>query len=101
MEVEYTSPLSLEYCAERIGYNAAYVGRVSRQQMGVSFKEYLYLFRIRKAQDLLVNTNLQIGEISQRLCYNNAQNFIRVFKRVVGVTPGVYRSNALGHAESA
>lgn len=89
---EYQTPLTLEYCADRIGYHPSYVSRMFKQQTGTSFKEYLYLYRIQKSKEMLTQTDLQISEISSLLCYNNAQNFIRVFKKVVGVTPGVYRT---------
>ncbi len=94
IEKEYQTPLTLEYCAEKIGYNLSYASRIFKQQTGTSFKEYLYLYRIQKSQEMLVRTDMQISEISNLLCYNNAQNFIRVFKKVVGITPGAYRTKA-------
>lgn len=91
---EYNTPLTLEYCASKIGYHPSYVSRIFRQQMGYSFKEYLYLYRIEQAKRLLAEGNMKIQEISNHLCYNNPQNFIRVFKKVEGVTPGEYRMAA-------
>ncbi len=91
---EYNTPLTLEYCASKIGYHPSYVSRIFRQQMGYSFKEYLYLYRIEQAKRLLAQSNMKIQEISNYLCYNNPQNFIRVFKKVEGVTPGEYRMAA-------
>jgi len=88
---EYDTPLTLEYCASKIGYHSSYVSRVFRQQMGYSFKEYLYLYRIDKSKQLLSFTDMKIQDISNKLCYNNAQNFIRMFKKVEGITPGEYR----------
>ena len=91
---EYDTPLTLEYCASKIGYHPSYVSRIFRQQMGYSFKEYLYLYRIEQAKRLLAQSSMKIQEISSHLCYNNPQNFIRVFKKVEGVTPGEYRTAA-------
>lgn len=88
---EYDTPLTLEYCAAKVGYHPSHVSRIFSQQMGCSFKEYLYLYRIEQAKRMLVQTEMKIQDISNRLCYNNPQNFIRVFKKVEGVTPGEYR----------
>lgn len=88
---EYDTPLTLEYCASRVGYHPSHVSRIFRQQMGCSFKEYLYLYRIEEAKRMLVQSDAKIQDISNRLCYNNPQNFIRVFKKVEGMTPGEYR----------
>ncbi len=98
IEKECQSPLTLEYCADRIGYNPSHVSRMFKQQMGVSFKEYLYLFRIEESKRMLKTTELTVTEISNLLCYNNAQNFIRVFKKVEGITPGAYRASFGGSA---
>jgi YesN/AraC family two-component response regulator len=88
---EYDTPLTLEYCASKIGYHSSYVSRMFRQQIGYSFKEYLYLYRIDKSKQLLSFSDMKIQDISNKLCYNNAQNFIRMFKKVEGITPGEYR----------
>ena len=92
VQEEYDSPLTLEYCSSKVGYHPSYVSRVFRQQMGYSFKEYLCLYRIGRSKQMLSGTDLKIQEISNRLCYNNPQNFIRVFKKVEGMTPGEYRA---------
>lgn len=97
---QYAAPLSLEYCADQLGYHPSTVSRAFREQVGYSFKEYLYLYRIERAQELLVTTDLKIQEISAHLCYSNTQNFTRIFKRVVGMTPGAYRIEAQQHGRS-
>lgn len=43
------------------------------------------------AKKWLVETNLTIKEIAEKLCYNNPQNFIRFFKKRESITPGTYR----------
>ncbi|MDI9483208.1 MAG: helix-turn-helix domain-containing protein, partial [Bacillota bacterium] len=39
----------------------------------------------------LLETNMKISEIADRLKYKNSENFIRFFKKITGVTPGKYR----------
>jgi two-component system response regulator YesN len=46
---------------------------------------------MEKAKELLSGTSLKVAEIADQLRYNNAQNFIRMFKRFTGLTPGEYR----------
>jgi len=48
-------------------------------------------FRLQKAKSLLQETNIPIKEIAEKLQYRNSQNFIRFFKKKVGMTPGDYR----------
>lgn len=40
---------------------------------------------------MLVETDLSVAEIAERLSYSNAQNFIRLFKKHMDITPGQYR----------
>jgi AraC-like DNA-binding protein len=39
----------------------------------------------------LAETDMSVKEISERLHYNNSQNFIRSFRKTEGITPGEYR----------
>ena len=48
--------------------------------------------RIREAKKLLLNTNLQVQEISSRLGYENINHFVHLFKMETGMTPGAFRS---------
>ncbi|MFD0868884.1 AraC family transcriptional regulator [Paenibacillus residui] len=35
----------------------------------------------------------EVVEIAEKLRYNNSQNFIRVFERINGTTPGEFRTS--------
>ncbi|MCD8379994.1 MAG: helix-turn-helix transcriptional regulator [Lachnospiraceae bacterium] len=48
-------------------------------------------YKLDEAKRLLSQTNLTVAEIAARLGYNNAQNFIRFFSKMTGVTPGKFR----------
>ncbi len=43
------------------------------------------------AKRMLVETDISVAEIAERLSYSNAQNFIRLFKKHMDITPGQYR----------
>ena len=70
-------------------------GRTLRRYLqteGISFLELRERFLFTQAIDLLAHTNNSIVEISQRLQYANPSNFLRVFKKWTGMTPGAYRN---------
>lgn len=87
----YEQELTLESCAAAVNYNPNYVSRVFRQEMGMTFSEYLSQYRLSVAKNWLTETDMKIGEIAERLCYSTTTNFIRYFRKVEGVTPGDYR----------
>ncbi|MDQ0897736.1 AraC family transcriptional regulator [Paenibacillus sp. V4I7] len=88
---EFDSELTLEKCSSRINYHPHYVSRVFRQETGINFGDYLTQYRIDVAKKWLKESDLKIIEISERLQYNNSANFIRSFRKMVGMTPGQYR----------
>jgi two-component system response regulator YesN len=49
--------------------------------------------RIGKATELLETTELKVLEISEKVGFDNAKHFNRVFKNMLGVTPMEYRQN--------
>lgn len=91
IEREFDSPITLESCAARISYSPVYVSRVFRKQAGITFIEYLIQVRIGAAKQWLIGSDMKIGEMAERLQYNNAQNFIRSFRKMEGMTPRQYR----------
>lgn len=84
--------LTLDEIGMRLSYSPAYLSQVFRKETGISFTDYVMQQRIQTAKQWLLDTDISVNEIAKRLNYTNAQNFIRSFKRVVGVTPGKYRS---------
>lgn len=53
--------------------------------------KYLNNIRIRKAQELLKSTDLQIQEIADRVGYFDSKYFSRQFKLATGMTPAQFR----------
>ncbi|SFL57321.1 Response regulator containing CheY-like receiver domain and AraC-type DNA-binding domain [Paenibacillus sp. 1_12] len=95
IDQEYDSPLSLESCAARLNYHPEYISRVFRKETGFVFSDYLSRHRLQMAKKFLIETNMTITEISEKMRYNNPQNFIRYFRKLEGITPKQYRELSL------
>ncbi|NMO79866.1 helix-turn-helix transcriptional regulator [Niallia alba] len=91
IQTEYDQEISLDIIADRLHYNPNYLSSVFKKEYGENFVDYLMGFRLQKAKSLLQETNIPIKEIAKKLQYRNSQNFIRFFKKKVGMTPGDYR----------
>ena len=48
-------------------------------------------YRMTKAKELLLGTNLKLYEIADKVGYNDAKYFSRVFKEATGMLPAEYR----------
>lgn len=88
---EFDSDLTLDEIATRLHYNPNYLSSIFRKEMDISFSEYLSSYRHHVAKNWLVETDMSVKEISEKLKYKNPQNFIRSFKKLEGTTPGKYR----------
>lgn len=85
------SNLSLNEVGEYIGISGSYLSELFNEITGEKFSGYLASFRVEKAKQLLKSTNVTIKEIGFLCGFNSIQNFIRVFKKCAGVTPGQFR----------
>ena len=86
--------LKLSDIAELFFYNEVYLGRLFKKEVGESFKDYVNGLRIRRATELL-ETELSITEISERVGYTGVSYFNRVFKARLGLSPTEYRAGRL------
>ncbi|MDO5423062.1 MAG: response regulator [Eubacteriales bacterium] len=83
--------LSLAYLAEQFQVNAAYLGRLFKKEVQCSFNDYLNLYRVEKAKELLRTTVYKGMEICEMVGFVNYNYFYIIFKKVTGKTPTDYR----------
>jgi len=55
-------------------------------------QSYINTKRLKKAQTLLLNTNLAIGEIAFDIGFNNPQCFTHLFTKNTGIAPSDFRN---------
>jgi two-component system response regulator YesN len=91
----YDQEISLDACASILNFHPVYLSRVFKKEMGINFSEYLAEYRMSTAKTWLENTTWKISEIAQKLNYTNTTAFIRMFRKVVGMTPGQYREQQM------
>ncbi|MCM3781671.1 AraC family transcriptional regulator [Neobacillus mesonae] len=95
VRAEYDQELSLESISERLHYSPNYLSSIFKKEYGMTFTEYLMNYRLDIARKWLVDTDMTIKDIAERLQYQNPQNFIRSFRKKEHVTPGAYRKMKL------
>lgn len=82
---------SVSYFAERLHLSPNYFGDLVKKETGKSPQEHLQLKLIAVAKELLYDPNKSISEVAYGLGFKYPQHFSRLFKKLVGVTPGEYR----------
>ena len=88
----YADSISLKKVAEIIGFNPVYLGYLFKKIKKENFSEYLNKVRLKKAEELLTNSTLKIGEIAEKAGYKDARYFSSLFKKRTGMSPNEYRN---------
>ncbi|WP_127580063.1 helix-turn-helix domain-containing protein [Paenibacillus koleovorans] len=91
IDAHYHEPISLDLLADRLRISSGYLSTYFKEKTGNNFIDYLHQVRLNRAMELLDGTDLRIQEIAERVGYANVNSFIRMFKKLHGVTPGDYR----------
>ncbi len=93
MERHYYEDLTLKKIAEVFNYNSAYLGKLFKAVTGEGFISVLDRIRIDHAKRLIMQDNLKIYQISQRVGYRNLDYFYTKFKKYVGKSPREFRTD--------
>lgn len=87
----YYNSLTLEEVSAHVGFNASYFSSLFKKETGQTFSEYLSEIRIGYAKTLLMDLELGIADIAEKVGYNDKTYFSKLFKKNTGLTPKEYR----------
>ena len=93
LEREYQNDVSLTEISERLGIHPNYLSTLFKAETGITFSQYLRSLRVRKASELLRDTNLKIYQVAEQVGYSDTASFYRVFKEELGVSPAQYKKS--------
>lgn len=85
------SVISRWQVAEAAGVNEDYLTRIFHREIGVSPWEYLSLYRVHAAKELLISTALPVRDIAAETGFQDPAYFSRVFRKAAGMSPGDFR----------
>ncbi len=85
--------LSLNEVADVFGLSPNYLSSIFKKYSAYSFTKYINFLKIEEAKKLLTERNLKIYEISEKLGFEDAFYFSKVFKKVAGCSPKEYMQN--------
>jgi len=91
IEEEYFNNPGLEYIAEKVYLSPTYLSYLFKRETGQSFLKYITQYRLNKAMELLLGTNMKIVEICSKVGYSKLSYFCMIFKNNFGMTPSKYR----------
>ncbi len=90
----YQTGITLDEISRKLDMTPEYLGTLFHREVGMTFSSYVKSYRISKARELLVGTNLRLYEIAEQVGYSDTKYFSRIFKEITGQLPTEYRKSA-------
>lgn len=95
MHRHYMEELSVKQLAEYVSMHENYFSVLFKRKTGDNLIAYLHKLRVEEAKRLLRSSQLSIQDIGHRVGFESDNYFIKIFKRITGKTPNVYRQETL------
>lgn len=87
----YQNVISVQEIADYLSINRSYLTTLFKQHLHLSAQEFIKRYRMNQAEDLLVNTDLTINQISFSCGYGNQLSFSKAFRQNHNISPKEYR----------
>jgi two-component system response regulator YesN len=91
IERNFDKKVTLEDVAGQVCLSPKYLSRIFQEIVGQSFNEYRLSIKTTQACKFLKDSDYTVTEISFRLGYQNLESFIRMFEKMMKVSPTQYR----------
>lgn len=91
IENHFAEDISLKKAAESIHISPNYLTKVLKEQIGVGFTECLIKFRVGKAEEMILRTDLSLTEISLACGFGSHSSFSRAFQKYSGYSALEFR----------
>lgn len=87
----FSEPISIKTMERDLYLSESAIRKLLIENVGMTYKDYLDMFRIRYAEALLVVTELPVVDISVAAGFNSVRTFMRVFQTWNNLSPSAYR----------
>ncbi|HYH02557.1 MAG TPA: helix-turn-helix domain-containing protein, partial [Bacillota bacterium] len=83
--------LSLTDVAQVVHVSPVYLSIMFKKEKNINFSDYLTELRMKRAMELLRNSDLKTYEVAERIGYSNPQYFSVCFKKYCGASPSDFK----------
>lgn len=99
ISAHYGQNMPLEQIAGAVELSPNYICSLFKKETGVNLYQYIMEFRINRAKELLLSTNLKSYEIAEKTGFTDESYFSRSFKKVTGQSPVEFRRSVFHKEE--
>jgi AraC family transcriptional activator of pobA len=84
---------TVQFLAERLNISPKYLGDMLRALTGHNTQQHIHIKLIEKAKEVLIISDLTIGEIAFQLGFEHPQSFSKLFKSKTNLSPLEFRAS--------
>ena len=77
--------------AKELNISTRYLSKLFSQYMNISLGNYINVYRINRAIELMDTTTLTFTEISGMIGLKDSQHFSKLFYNIIGTRPSQYK----------
>ncbi|WP_282935912.1 AraC family transcriptional regulator [Paenibacillus sp. RC67] len=92
IDANLTKDMTVTELSELVHHHPNYFIRFFKNHLGMTPMAYIYERRLEKAKQLLMASDMTIGEIAQATGFHDIFHFSKAFKKRIGVAPSEFRS---------
>lgn len=93
LDEHYAEKISLDQIAANMYLSPYYISKIFKSEIGESPIHYLIRVRLEHAKELLeLKEDFGIAEIAEKVGYDDAYHFSKLFKKTYGMSPLKYRN---------
>ncbi|MGI6031647.1 MAG: AraC family transcriptional regulator [Eubacteriales bacterium] len=89
----YSQKITLEDLAKHVYLSKSYLSSIFKEETGCSLSSYINQVRVEKSKLMLLDSTGSLAGIASLCGFEDQSYFTKVFKKIVGVSPKVYRDS--------
>lgn len=91
IQENYMQKILISDIAKHLNISANYLSKVFLDHMNLTILNYVNIYRLNQAIDLMINTDLNLTTIAIQIGLKDSQHFSKLFLSIIGITPFKYR----------
>jgi two-component system, response regulator YesN len=93
MKENYKANISLQIVSDKLYISTWHLSKILKKETGSTFIDLLNSIRIQEAKKLLEEPQYKIYEVCELIGFADVAYFVKLFKKLSGITPTEYRNN--------
>ena len=91
LETNYAENITNKTLADLVGYHEYHLNRLFLSCTGTNLHNYLLKVRMNRASQLILNTDIPLNDIPEKIGFHSYPHFSSYFKQMFGCSPARYR----------